>query len=261
MTGIQLCGGGPSGPPRRGLTTFAKATVVRRSFSEGGRPRPTSKPRTLRRAFRIRLRKQRFEESQAAWREVYGTAVRSARGPALFVDVPEQFSAQGAREVRTPLAPVEAGAAQRSSRARERCDVNPETAEESAAGIREHEATVRRVFVPVRFDDEQGARLEASEETHGQAAREMVVADACCSKLDVARTGLHDASGRRQRFPSASRAVRRSPARRAGNSDAGPGVASTGTRRPAACPGGCWPWKAECRPRARARSRSARFPT
>ena len=35
-------GGGPSGPPRRGLTTFAKATVVRRSFSGGGRPRPTS---------------------------------------------------------------------------------------------------------------------------------------------------------------------------------------------------------------------------
>ena len=122
---------------------------------------------------------------------MYGTAVRSARSPSLFVDVPEQFSAQGAREVRTPLAPVEAGAAQRSSRARERCDVNPEAAEESAAGIREHEATVRRVFVPVRFDDEQGARLEASEETHGQAAREMVVADACCSKLDVAWTGLH----------------------------------------------------------------------
>src|SRR6476660_5773926 len=114
------------GTPRRGLTTFAKATVVRRSFSGGGSPRPTSKPRTLRRAFRFRLRKQRFEESQAAWREVYGTAVRSSRGPSLFVDVPEQFSAEGAREVRTPLAPVEAGATQRSSRARERCDFNPE---------------------------------------------------------------------------------------------------------------------------------------
>ena len=130
-----------------------------------------SKPRTLRRAFRFRLRKQRFEESQAACREVYGTAVRSSRGPSFFVDVPEQFSAQGAGEVRTPLAPVEAGATQRSSRARPRCDVNPEVAEESAAGIREHEAaTVQRVFVPVRFDDEQGARLEASEETHGQPA-------------------------------------------------------------------------------------------
>ena len=32
---------GSSGPATRGLTTSAKATVVRRSFSEGGRARPT----------------------------------------------------------------------------------------------------------------------------------------------------------------------------------------------------------------------------
>ena len=45
--------------------------------------------------------------------------------------------------------------------------------------------------MPIRVDDEQAARLEACEEPHGQAAREMVVADARRSKLDVARTGLH----------------------------------------------------------------------
>src|SRR4029453_13326859 len=33
------CRAGPSGPAQRGLTTSAKATLVRRSFSEGGSPR------------------------------------------------------------------------------------------------------------------------------------------------------------------------------------------------------------------------------
>jgi len=42
---VLCCRGGPSGPPTRGPTTFAKATVVRRSFSEGGTPRATNDTR------------------------------------------------------------------------------------------------------------------------------------------------------------------------------------------------------------------------
>ena len=106
MLGGKDLSGGPSGPPR------------------------DSWPGTLRGAFRFHLRKQGFEDSQAAWREVDGSAVRISRGPALLVDVSEQFSTEGTREMRTPLAPVEAGAAQRASRVRKRGDVDAETAEE-----------------------------------------------------------------------------------------------------------------------------------